>query len=195
MRVWRIASAAHAAFDGEGARRYGSRWTLKGRPVVFASATLSLAALEAFVHTDPDLQPIDLVAIAVDIDARVGIDTIEVADLPDDWRSYPAAPGLAAIGEAWLRTARTAVLSIPSAVIPHERNFILNPAHKEFARLTARRGEPFSFDARMWNKKGGRSAHSARSAVTGLTPRRAQRRQVARQHRRRGKAQADGARR
>jgi RES domain-containing protein len=170
VRVWRIASAAHAAFDGEGARRYGSRWTRKGLPVVFASATLSLAALEAFVHTDPDLQPIDLVAIAVDIDGRVGIDTIEIGDLPDDWRSYPAAPELAAIGEEWLRAARTAVLSVPSVVIPHERNFILNPAHTEFGRLTARRAEPFSFDARMWNKKATRSTHSARSAVTGFTP-------------------------
>ena len=77
MRVWRIASAAHAAFDGEGARRYGSRWSRKGLPVVFASATLSLAALEAFVHTDPDLQPLDLVAIAIDIDAGIAIDTVE----------------------------------------------------------------------------------------------------------------------
>jgi RES domain-containing protein len=155
VRVWRIASAAHAAFDGEGARRYGSRWTRKGLPVVFASATLSLAALEAFVHTDSDLAPVDLVAIPIEIDPRVEIDTVDVDDLPKDWRSYPAPPELAVLGDRWRRTARTAVLSIPSVVIPHERNFVLNPAHEDFARLEAGRAEPFSFDPRMWKKGAG----------------------------------------
>ena len=90
MRVWRIASAAHAAFDGEGGGRYGSRWTPKGVAAVFTSATLSLAALERFVHTDPDLEPLDLIAIAVDIEANIATETISIDDLPTDWRGYPA---------------------------------------------------------------------------------------------------------
>jgi RES domain-containing protein len=150
MRVWRIANVAHAAFDGDGARRYGSRWTRKGPPVVFASATLSLAALERFVHADPDLEPVDLVALAIEIADTVAIEALDIAKLPQDWRAYPAPSSLAAIGERWLRTARTAVLSVPSVVIPHERNYILNPAHAEFAKLTPRPAEPFSFDPRMW---------------------------------------------
>ena len=78
MRVWRIASAAHAAFDGEGARRYGSRWTPRGLPAVFTSATLSLAALERFVNTEADLEPMDLVTIAVDIKPTLAIETVDV---------------------------------------------------------------------------------------------------------------------
>jgi RES domain-containing protein len=154
MLVWRIASVAYAAFDGEGARRYGSRWTRKGLPVVFASATLSLAALERFVHTDPDLEAIDLVAVSMEIGASVAIEAVDAGDLPEDWRAYPAPPALAGIGERWLQAARTAVLSIPSAVIPHERNFILNPAHADFAKLKTHTAEAFSFDPRMWRKKG-----------------------------------------
>ena len=153
MRVWRIANAAHAAFDGEGARRYGSRWTRRGLPAVFASATLSLAALERFVHADPDLEPVDLVAISIEIAERVTVETVEIADLPPDWRTYPAPSSLALIGERWLRAARTVALSIPSVVIPHERNIILNPVHAEFAKLTTRTVEPFSFDPRMWKKE------------------------------------------
>lgn len=84
MRVWGIASRAHAAFDGEGARRYGSRWTPRGTPVVFTSATLSLAALERFVHTDPDLEPPDLVAIPADTSDDLGLESVRVNDLPDD---------------------------------------------------------------------------------------------------------------
>ena len=154
MRVWRIARKAHASFDGEGGRRYGSRWTSRGRAAIFTSATLSLAALERFVHTDPDLDPPDLVAIAVDIDPGVGIESVSPADLPAGWRTYPAPPALAALGDRWLRESRTAVLSVPSVVIPHERNFVLNPAHAEFRRLAVQPAQPFRFDSRMW-KSGG----------------------------------------
>jgi len=148
--VWRIASAAHAAFDGEGPRRHGSRWTPRGLPAVFTSATLSLAALERFVNTDSDLEPDDLVAIAVEIEANVTIETVTVGDLPADWRTYPAPPDLAVIGERWLRESKSVVLSVPSVVIPHERNFVLNPTHADFGRLTIHPSEPFSFDPRMW---------------------------------------------
>ena len=154
MRVWRIASAAHSAFDGEGARRYGSRWTPKGFSAVFTSATLSLAALERFVHTDPDLEPVDLVAIAVDIETNIAIESVALDDVPADWRTYPAPPPLALIGERWLRESRTAVLAVPSVVIPHERNFVLNPTHADFVRLMINPSEPFSFDPRMWKTRG-----------------------------------------
>jgi RES domain-containing protein len=152
VRVWRIAAAAHAAFDGEGARHYGSRWTPRGRRAVFASATLSLAVLERFVQTDPDLEPTDLVAVAADIADDVRIESIAAAGLPTNWRTYPPPPALTRIGERWLRESRTAVLSVPSVIVPHERNFIINPDHAEFARLVIRPPEPFSFDPRMWKK-------------------------------------------
>ena len=150
MRVWRIASATHATFDGEGARRYGSRWTPRGLPAVFTSATLSLAALERFVSTDADLEPVDLVTIAVEIETNIAIGTVIVADLSPNWREYPAPPALATIGERWLWESASAVLSVPSVVIPTERNFILNPAHADFARLVIHPLETFRFDPRMW---------------------------------------------
>jgi len=153
VRVWRIAGAIHAAFDGNGARRYGSRWTPRGAPAVFTSASLSLAALERFVHTDIDLEPDDLVATAVDIGKDVAIHDVAHADLPSDWRVYPAPAALASIGERWLREARTAVLSLPSVVIPDERNFVLNPRHRDFARLRIHPSRPFRFDSRMWKNR------------------------------------------
>ena len=154
MRVWRIASAAHATFDGEGARRYGSRWTPRGLSAVFTSATLSLAALERFVNTDVDLEPADLVTIAVEIETNVVIETVAVPDLPHDWRGYPAPLALSMFGERWLRESTSVILSVPSVVIPSERNFILNPTHADFAKLTIRPSEPFSFDPRMWKARG-----------------------------------------
>lgn len=153
MRVWRIATAAHAAFDGEGARRYGSRWTPKGIAAVYASATLSLAALERFVHTDPDLEPTDLVAVLVEVDDTIPIQSVDLDRLPADWRQYPAPDALGRLGEEWFTAARTVILAVPSAVIPHEWNYVLNPEHADFRRVVIGRPEPFSFDPRMWAKR------------------------------------------
>lgn len=118
---------------------------------MFASATLSLATLERFVHTDPDLEPMDLVAIPVDI-SDDHAESVDINTLPRDWRAFPAPPALARIGESWFRTSSTAVLQLPSVIIPHERNFVLNPTHRDFERLSIGRSEPFSFDPRMWKK-------------------------------------------
>ncbi|MDO8677872.1 MAG: RES domain-containing protein [Acidobacteriota bacterium] len=151
--MWRIATAAHAAFDGEGARRYGSRWTPRGVAAVYASATLSLAALERFVHTDPDLEPADLVAMLVDVTDGFPIHSLEIGQLPADWRHYPAPDALGRLGGEWLAGARTAILAVPSVVIPHEWNYVLNPKHADFRRLAIGQPEPFSFDPRMRAKR------------------------------------------
>ena len=153
MTIWRIASRGQAPLDGEGARLYGSRWTPRGMRAVFASATLSLAALERFIHTDPDLEPADLVAVGIESGPNIRVESVQVEDLPRNWRQYPAPSELASIGEQWLRQARTAALSVPSVVIPRERNFILNPAHADFERLIVGPPEPFAFDPRMWKKR------------------------------------------
>ena len=153
MTIWRIASRGHASLDGEGARLYGSRWTPRGMRAVFASATLSLAALERFIHTDPDLEPADLVAVGIESGPGIRLESVRVDDLPRNWREYPAPPELASIGEQWLHQSRTALLSVPSVVIPRERNFILNPAHADFARLSVETPEPFAFDPRMWKRR------------------------------------------
>jgi RES domain-containing protein len=153
MIVWRIARRGQAALDGEGARLYGSRWTPRGLRAVFASATLSLAALERFIHTDPDLEPPDLVAIGIESRPNLRVSSVALSDLPRNWREYPAPSALASIGERWLRAATTAALSVPSVVIPRERNFIFNPAHAEFDTLRVESSEPFAFDPRMWKSR------------------------------------------
>lgn len=117
---------------------------------MFTSATLSLAALERFVHTDSDLEPADLLAIPVELPDDLAIDAVEVETLPADWRTFAAPPALAAIGERWFRASSTPVLSVPSVVIAHERNFVLNPIHREFTQIMVGRSQPFSFDPRMW---------------------------------------------
>ena len=150
MRIWRICSRRHRRFDGEGARRYGGRWNHTGTSVVYTSGSLSLAALELFVHVDIDTAPGDLVAIQVDIPDTVTIETVKIESLPRDWRRYPAPEALKDIGTAWASKASTAILAVPSAVIPEERNYLLNPAHRDFKRIRLHKPVAFRFDPRMW---------------------------------------------
>ena len=152
MRVWRIIPKLHLsqAFDGEGARQFGGRWNRIGTRVVYTSATLSLAALEFFVNLDRDTEPDQLLAISADIPDDMRIGHIDFSDLPKNWRSYPGSEELQEFGTAWVASASTAMLVVPSAVIPDERNYLLNPAHPDFKRLRLNRPEAFHFDPRMW---------------------------------------------
>ena len=120
---------------------------------MFASATLSLAVLERLVHSDTDLQPVDLVAVEIEIPPGVRIDSVNVTELPRNWRAFPAPPELAAIGARWLRDARTVALVVPSAAVPLERNVILNPAHADFTAIRLGPLEPFTFDPRLWKAR------------------------------------------
>jgi len=152
VRVWRVCSKRHQRFDGEGARRYGGRWNHPGTSVIYTSGSLSLAALELFVHVDIDLASTDLVAIHADVPDSVATETVKIESLPKNWRRYPAPEALKDIGVMWAAKASTAILAVPSAVIPEERNYLLNPAQKNFSRIRVSTPVPFRFDARMWKR-------------------------------------------
>jgi len=117
---------------------------------VYAASTLALAALEAFVHVEPDDFGDDLVAVAADIPDGIRRSVVRIGDLPEDWQQHPPPSALADIGAEWIRRGRTAVLIVPSAVIPQEANYVLNPGHPDFRRLKIQPSMPFRFDRRLW---------------------------------------------
>jgi RES domain-containing protein len=149
LTVWRLVTArfAKSAFSGDGARLYGGRWNRKGIALVYTAAAQSLAMLEMLVQDEP------LRARYVMIEARipkgVQIDRIRVEDLPADWRSIAAREKLQAIGTAWARKQSAAVLAVPSAVIPAESNYLLNPLHPDFRRIRVSKPQRFETDLRL----------------------------------------------
>ena len=152
MQVWRLCRARHAstAFDGEGARLYGGRWNHKGQPMVYTSATLSLAALEVMVHHRVPIPPFEFIALAADIPARLKIETIRAQDLPTDWQTDPAPVKLQDIGSDWLQRASSLVLAVPSVIIATEFNYLINPRHPDVTRLKIQPTTLFTFDGRLW---------------------------------------------
>ena len=149
MLVWRITRAAHQALDGEGARLNGGRWNSEGVAVVYASSTLSLAALEYLAHVDPEDVPGDLVAMGVEVPDDLPDERIRASDLPPDWNRVPDHPACVDRGDAWARAARTPLLRVPSAIVPEEESVLLNPRHPDAARVGVDLTRPFAFDPRL----------------------------------------------
>jgi RES domain-containing protein len=151
-RIWRICKRRHvsSAISGIGAEKYGGRWNRKGDRMVYASSSLSLASLELFVHLEPAYVPNDLRAITATVPDSASIEELEAADLPANWRYYPAPSVLQDIGSNWLRKRRSFLLIVPSAVNPEEKNVLLNPLHPQVATLADVASKAFHFDPRMW---------------------------------------------
>lgn len=151
MRTWRISKRRYAntAFSGEGTKLVGGRWTPRGVKAVYTSSSLALAALELLVHLEKEDIGTVFVAISADIPDDLQIETIKRSQLPENWSDTPASTALSSIGREWLRAGKTAVLSVPSAVITVERNYLLNPEHPDFRRIAINQPAEFSFDSRL----------------------------------------------
>jgi RES domain-containing protein len=132
--VWRVVTERYAetAFSGEGARLYGGRWNPKGVAMVYTAQTQSLALLEMLVQDAP------LRARYVMIPARIPeqiVVNVDQGALPADWRELSARDALQQIGAAWIHAGTSAALAVPSAVVPAEFNYLLNPAHPDYAHI------------------------------------------------------------
>lgn len=147
--VWRLVTArfADTAFSGEGARLYGGRWNRKGQPVVYTAGSQSLAVLEMLVQDEP--LRARYVMIPATLPKGLKMERIQVPNLPADWRDPAQREALRERGGEWLGRRSSAVLAVPSAVIPAETNYLLNPLHPAFARIQIGTPEVFATDPRL----------------------------------------------
>lgn len=145
--AWRIVKERHAAtaFNGAGAARTGGRWNSRGVPVVYTSQSQALAALESLVHLNPPVL-FKYVVFRLSFPAEL---MEEFLKLPPDWQAEPPPPATKAIGDLWVREARSAILALPSIIIPGETNYLLHPAHPDFKKITMGKPQRFAFDPRL----------------------------------------------
>ncbi|MEO6035953.1 MAG: RES domain-containing protein [Verrucomicrobiota bacterium] len=146
---WRIVpeNRARDAFVGEGARLFGGRWNSPGVAIVYGSQHKSLAALELLVHFNP-ITPNRFKVFQFQIPDSL-IESVSMRNLPVDWRQEPPPPAVQQFGNAWAKGLRSAVLAIPSIIVPEEMNYLLNPAHSDFKKITLGKPEAFFFDTRL----------------------------------------------
>ncbi len=149
MYVWRLCQQKHqnTAFSGEGGLYAAGRWHPKGYPIVYTAESLALASLEVFVHLESDR--ILLVAIRAEIPDNLAIKEIKQEDLPENWQDIADYPILQQMGKQWLQSQSTPVLKVPSAIVPVEFNYLLNPRHPDL-KINLDPPMVFKFDRRMW---------------------------------------------
>jgi len=148
-RAWRIADRRHNLFDGGGARLLGGRWNSPGRAVIYAAQSYAGALLEILVHAAIGRVPETMAWIEILIPYTVGAETIALDALPRwDAEDQRASRGF---GDAWLTSGRSAVLLVPSLVTGGvEQNVLINPAHPDFAAITASRPAAVRWDRRLF---------------------------------------------
>lgn len=155
-RIYRVLRKvfARTPFDGEGAYRYGGRWSSPGTRLSYASEHQSLAMLEYFVHLDKDDPPGDLVLAIAEVPEDLTRGKIDLRDLPANWRDAAAPAGLARLGDEFAARGEYCLLLAPSVLAPEESNLLINPGHADFGKIAMRGVEPLRYDARMFRKSG-----------------------------------------
>lgn len=135
MRVWRIGRAKYPPLSGEGARRLGGRWNSPGTPVVYTASSRPLAMLEVLAHMDPDTVPSDYRFFEIEIPDDIVPAVTEPADLPLHWKR-PNSRICRQVGRNWIAAGKEVVPRVPSALLPEEYHYLINPNHPSFDRIS-----------------------------------------------------------
>jgi len=149
LSAWRIVRKKRlaTALTGQGASVYPGRWNGLGVPVVYTAGSISLAVLELLVHMESAPTTPEYRLIAIEFDESL-VTAIDLRRLPRNWRRDPAPRPLQEVGNRWVRRGQSAVLKVPSS-ITGEPNYLLNPAHADFGKITVGRPTIFRLDARL----------------------------------------------
>lgn len=150
MIVYRIAKSKYIRdLTGTGARLYGGRWNQKGTGIIYTSETRALATVEFLVHVPLSMVPDDLQIASIEIPDGI-VHDVRLSDLPDTWKNFPAPLELAEIGTQWALTNDTLLLRVPSAVVDHEFNILINPSHPDITHVTISTIENYKLDHRLF---------------------------------------------
>jgi RES domain-containing protein len=143
VKLWRIAAEtrSYPAIDlsGKGAAKSPGRWNSETEAVVYSAPTMAMAVLETAAHIDDDGLPLNRYVIEIEVPAAVwqARITLPVSALPPQWDAIPAGMASAAVGSRWLADQRSAILLVPSVIVPEEFAALINPAHPDAATIAA----------------------------------------------------------
>jgi RES domain-containing protein len=153
--AWRIATDTpdYTADDdsGAGAKATGGRWNRQGTPLIYAASSLALACLETLVHLGSAGLPLNRYLVRIDIPDDLWADAhqLTAASAPVGWDAIPAGKTSLDSGEAWIRAGTSALLLVPSIVIPEEHNVLINPLHAAATQVAYTKVRRWQYDARL----------------------------------------------
>jgi RES domain-containing protein len=155
MQAWRIGTDTPTTLaedmNGAGARISGGRWNRPGMAVVYSSESIALAAIETLVHLPSAGLPLNRYLVRIEIPEAIwkARDEITSQKAPVGWDALPVGKVSLDYGDDWIKRGRSAILVVPSIAVPEERNILINPAHPDSARITARKLRRWTYDTRL----------------------------------------------
>jgi RES domain-containing protein len=150
MIVYRLSKGKYRSdLSGKGAELYGGRWNSKGVAMVYTSQSRALAFAEIAIHIPVGIVPKDYFLISIKIPDTASILKLAHSGIPADWRSNPHSNSTQKIGDQFIAESKYLILQVPSAVVPGDFNFLINPTHSEAKDITIDNVEPFEFDSRF----------------------------------------------
>ena len=147
MIVWRISN--YLTLDGVGGLKASGRWHSRGRPIVYCALEPASALLEMLVCLEIDMQdwPTTYRLLKIEIPDAIGRERLPLRTLPAGWRGDPGATRR--IGDDWLLKGRSAVLLVPSAIVPVAESVLINPAHAKAADIRLLQSQKHALDPRL----------------------------------------------
>jgi len=154
VAVWRIAVEAptYAANDlsGTGAKMTGGRWNGKGTPLVYCATNIALTILETVHYLRNGALPFNRYLVRIDVPDLVWEARQVLDPLPGGWDAIPAGLGARTAGDAWIAAGASALLLVPSVIVPDEYNVLINPRHADAAAIAATTLRRWIYDPRFF---------------------------------------------
>ena len=146
MIVYRLCKAKYSHdLTGSGAEKTGSRWNSRGTPMVYTSESRALCISEIALHMPLGILPNDYEIVSIDLPSDIAIHRIKETELPGDWKLFPHSVSSRKIGDGLIRQNKHLILKAPSAVVPGDYNYLINPRHRDSFKVKIIRVEALSF--------------------------------------------------
>jgi len=147
MWLWRISD--HASLSGDGGLFASARWHSRGKRIVYLADHPASALLEVIVHLEVRAEslPDGFQLLKIDIPDDLVVDQPDKRELPAGWRERVSLTQ--EIGDVWLNAGSTALLRVPSAIVPETYNYLLNPGHAHATRIVIASAIRAAFDSRL----------------------------------------------
>jgi len=152
MKVFRLSRKKYAAeLSGKGAAKSGNRWNSKGTEIIYTAESRALAMAEVMVHLSLTMLPADYMMLEIEIPDGMLVKEIARADLEEGWNNHPPSIHTQRIGDQFIREKGYNILRVPSAVVPGDFNYLINPHHTESKEIKIINSRPFPFDERLFH--------------------------------------------
>lgn len=151
MIVYRVAHKDYINdLEGTGARLFGGRWNCINTPCIYTSEHISLAVLEKLVHAKvpENMQQIALLKIELPKDDRLF--HINAEKLNASWTQDVNYTQW--LGGQLLEDSSILAFTVPSVIIPEERNIIINPLSTHIKQVKFKEIKDFTADYRLLGK-------------------------------------------